>query len=425
MTAANPARRGVAGEIAASVRELTGIELPVALRGWDGSTAGPETGPVLSLNSPKALSRLVWSPGELGLAQAYVTGEIEVEGDLGQGLDLLRAARQPGARLLPRPAALVHALIRLRRLGALGRHPPAPESQARVRGRLHSRSRDRQVITHHYNLSNRFYQLILDDSMAYSCAYFREPDFTLEWAQEAKLDLVCHKLGLGKGSTLLDIGCGWGSLSLHAARRYGAEVTAVTISSEQHAFVSRRVEEQGLDGQVNVRLMDYRDTAGEFDAVSSIEMGEHVGQRAYPGFVAVIHDRLRPGGKALIQQMSRRGKHPGGGPFIESFIAPDMHMRPVGETVLLLEDGGLEVRDVQALREHYVRTVQAWIERFEANQTALAQLVPDEVLRVWRLYLTGGAMAFRDGRMGVDQILAVRPGAGNETKKETRWGSTG
>lgn len=412
----------IAEELAASVREFTGTGLPVRLEAWDGSIAGPAEGPGVRINSPRALTRLLWSPGELGLAQAYVTGEIEVEGDLETGLDRVWAtARRPGVRARPGPVAVARAVGRLRRSGVIGRRPPAPASQARVRGKLHSLARDRRAISHHYDLSNRFYELILDDSMAYSCAWYAEPDFTLEQAQAAKLDLVCRKLELAPGSTLLDIGCGWGSLSLHAAEHFGAEVTAVTISAEQRSFVARRVAERGLEDSVDVRLEDYRETTGQFDAVSSIEMGEHVGKAAYPGFVEILHDRVRPGGRVLIQQMSRRGKHPGGGPFIESFIAPDMHMRPVGETIGLLEAGGLEVRDVQALREHYVRTVHHWIERFEANRAALEQLVPDEVIRVWRLYLTGGAMAFRDGRMGVDQILSVRPGGEPNFSGVGRW----
>jgi cyclopropane-fatty-acyl-phospholipid synthase len=281
-----------------------------------------------------------------------------------------------------------------------------------VRGRLHSKARDRSVISHHYDLSNGFYAAVLDETMAYSSAYFSGgPTETLADAQRTKLSLVCTKLGLGPGMRLLDVGCGWGSLSLHAAEHFGAHVTGVTISKEQKAFIDDRIAARGLADRVEIRLADYREvTEVDFDAVASIEMGEHVGQGNYPTYVEVLRRSVKPGGRVLVQQMSRRGKHPGGGPFIEAFIAPDMHMRPVGETVALIEAGGLEVRDVHALREHYVRTVEAWIDRFEARQDDLCNLVPDEVLRVWRLYLVGGAMAFRGGRMGVDQILAVRPG---------------
>ena len=186
----------------------------------------------------------------------------------------------------------------------------------------------------------------------------------------------------------------------------------MTISAQQKAFVDRRVADRGLSSRVEIRLQDYREIPEtEFDAVGSLEMGEHVGERNYPAYAAALHRAVRPGGRVLVQQMSRRGRHPGGGPFIESFIAPHMHMRPVGETVAHLERGGLEVRDVQAMREHYVATVAGWLANFEAHLTELTELVGEEVVRVWRLYLVGGSMAFRDGRMGVDQILMERPDA--------------
>jgi cyclopropane-fatty-acyl-phospholipid synthase len=183
----------------------------------------------------------------------------------------------------------------------------------------------------------------------------------------------------------------------------------VTISKEQKAYIDERIVREGLQGRVDVRLQDYREVAdGPFDTVSSIEMGEHVGKRNYPVFLAQIERLLRPGGRMLIQQMSRTTK-PGGGPFIEAFIAPDMHMRPVGETIALIEEAGLEVRDVHALREHYVRTVDAWYATFESNWDRVVAMVGEEMARVWRLYLVGGALAFEEGRMGVDQVLAVKP----------------
>ena len=183
----------------------------------------------------------------------------------------------------------------------------------------------------------------------------------------------------------------------------------MTISAQQKAFIDKRIADRGLADRVDVRLQDYREVPDRgFDAVGSLEMGEHVGERNYPTYASVLHRAVRPGGRVLVQQMSRTGRHPGGGPFIESFIAPDMHMRPLGDTVALLERGGLEVRGVQALREHYVWTVAGWIENFEANVDRLTELVGEEVVRVWRLYLVGGSMAFRDGRMGVDQILMER-----------------
>jgi cyclopropane-fatty-acyl-phospholipid synthase len=278
---------------------------------------------------------------------------------------------------------------------------------------LHTFGRDREAIAHHYDLSNEFYGLVLDPRMAYSCAYFSDPGQSLEQAQVAKLDLVCRKLGLRPGDRLLDVGCGWGSLSIHAAQVYGARVSGITLSAEQAAFVRDRVRELGLTDLVTVHLMDYRELQGEsFDAVASLEMGEHVGERNYPVYAQTLHRMVRPGGRVLIQQMSRSTNHPGGGAFIEAYIAPDMQMRPVGETVAYLERAGLEVRDVHALREHYVRTVLAWYETFERRYAEAVAMVGEETARVWRLYLVGGALAFEEGRMGVDQILAVRPRVG-------------
>ena len=424
---------GVADRLAAAVRPFIGGDLPVRLQAWDGSVAGPAGAPLVVLRSPDALRRLLWHPGELGAAQAYVTGELDVpeqDGwDLGSALthafEVGAERGLSGVRLSPR--ALVDAVRTAAGLGALGRPPAPPASQAQVKGRLHSLARDRSSISHHYDLSNEFYSLVLEPQMAYSCGYHASPDVSLEEAQRAKLDLVCTKLGLEPGMRMLDVGCGWGSLSLHAAEHFGAQVTGVTISAEQKAFIDARIAERGLQDRVEIRLQDYREVPerDHFDAVGSLEMGEHVGARNYPTYVEVLRRSVRPGGRVLVQQMSRQGagggKHPGGGPFIESFIAPDMTMRPVGETVGLIEAGGLEVRDVHAMREHYVHTVAGWMANFEANLPRLRELVGEEVVRVWRLYLVGGALAFRDGRMGVDQVLAVRPGGPHTLPAVRAW----
>lgn len=394
--------------------------LPVRLTAWDGSVAGDPDGPRVRLNSPDALRRLLWHPGELGAAQAYVTGEIDLEDDIAAALTHVRSvaaerALSGGART----GALLGALRAAARLGIPGGPLPAPATQAKVRGGLHSLRRDRAAISHHYDLSNDFYALILDPTMAYSCAYFtrnvpgapRDPGYGIHQAQRDKLDLVCRKVGLGRpGMRLLDVGCGWGALAIHAAAEFDAQVVGVTISREQKAFIDKRVAELGLAHRVEIRLQDYREVSdGPFDAVTSLEMGEHVGERNYPRYAQVLRGNAKPGARVLVQQMSRSGRHPGGGPFIESFIAPDMTMRPVGETVALLEEAGLEVRDVHAMREHYVWTVDAWLERFEANWSEVVALVGLEMARVWRLYLVGGRLSFEQGRMGVDQILAVRP----------------
>jgi cyclopropane-fatty-acyl-phospholipid synthase len=414
---------GVATRLAEAVRPFVGGDLPVRLRAWDGSEAGPADAPLVVLNSVDALRRLVWRPGELGAAQAYVTGEIDVPGDLDEALThAFDVARERGlGGRLPTPAALLTGLRAAGDLGALGRPPAAPASQAKLRGRLHSRLRDQSAISFHYDLSNEFYALILEPQMAYSCGYHTSPDVSVEQAQFDKLSLVCRKLGLEPGMTLLDVGCGWGSMSLHAAEHFGATVTGITIAAEQKRFIDARIAERGLEGRVTIELCDYRDSFGEYDAVSSIEMGEHVGKGNYPTYASVLERSVRPGGRVLVQQMSRSGKWPGGGPFIESFIAPDMHMRPVGETVALFERAGLEVRDVHAMREHYVLTVAGWLDNFNAHRDRLVEMMGEEVVRVWELYLVGGSMAFRDGRMGVDQLLMVRPGDDHSLPLVRSW----
>lgn len=426
-------RTGAAHRLLPLAERILGARLPLRLRAWDGSIAGPEGAPVVVLRSRRALRRLIWQPDELGLAQAYITGDIDIEGDLADGLRTVwGAARERG----PRPPRLTladraGAVAAMLRLGAIGPRPPAPASQARLGGALHSKARDRAAISHHYDLSNDFYALLLDETMAYSCGYWTRdeseegPEYSPADAQRDKLDLICRKLGLEPGSTLLDIGCGWGSLTLYAAETYKARVTAVTLAAEQARYVREQVTARGLEELVEVRLSDYRDIeAGSYDAVSTVEMGEHVGDAEYPGFTATLHRMLRPGGRVLVQQMSRGAVAPGGGAFIESYIAPDMHMRPLGDTVSLLEGAGLEVRAVEAMREHYPRTIRAWHRTLEERWAEFRALVGEETARVWRLYLVGSALSFEENRMGVDQILAVRPtrrGSGDMPLTPRQW----
>lgn len=416
MTATRPARPGAAHRLAALAETALGGPLPVRLRAWDGSETGPAGTPVIVVRSRRGLRRLLWQPGELGLAQAYVTGELDVEGDLGEGLRTVWAAARERSLHAPRLtfADRAQAVGAAARLGVVGPPPAPPASQARLRGRLHTKARDRAAIHHHYDLSNDFYRLLLDETMAYSCGYWAsdEPQFTPADAQRAKLELICRKLGLTSGARLLDIGCGWGSLTLYAAERHKARVTAVTLAGEQAAYVRAQVRERGLDDLVDVVCQDYRDISGaDYDAVATVEMGEHVGDAEYPAFAAALHRLVRPAGRVLVQQMSRGATAPGGGAFIEAYIAPDMHMRPLGETVGLLEGAGLEVRSAESMREHYVRTVAAWHRTLEERWRDVVRLVGEETARVWRLYLVGGGLAFEEGRMGVDQILAVRPTA--------------
>jgi len=406
-----------APRLTALLAEVAGVAVPVRLRCWDGSETGPLDAPTLVISSRRALRRLLWQPDELGFAQAYVAGELDIDGDMTTAIQRFWTAvrdlglRKPDIGLRTR----VRAAATLARLGALGPRPAPPGEQARLSGLLHSKTRDRAAISHHYDLSNDFYRLLLDEHMAYSCAYFtRAPGsagYTLHDAQTDKLDLVCRKLGLQPGQRLLDVGCGWGSMILHAAEHYGVHATGVTISAEQRDFITKRVAERGVQDKVTVRLQDYREVSdGPYDAISTIEMGEHVGAKNYDAYTATLFRLLKPRGRLLLQQMSRTGA-PGGGAFIESYIAPDMTMVPLGTTANNIERAGFEIRDVHVLREHYVHTIRGWLDTFEQRFAEVTGLIGQRQSRVWRLYLVGSALAFEENRMGVDQFLAVKPDA--------------
>jgi cyclopropane-fatty-acyl-phospholipid synthase len=416
----------IASKLLSLAEETLGLKLPIRLRAWDGSEAGVPGAPVVVIRRKRALQHVIWKPGELGVARAYVQGDLDVEGDLGEGLramwDAVRDARlADGTAGRPRtgPRQVLRAAALAVRLGAIGRRPPAPAAESNLTGELHSKERDQAAISHHYDLSNDFYELILDPNMAYSSGFHATADMTLEEAQTAKLHLVCRKLGLRPGMRMVDIGSGWGSLTLFAAEHYGVHVTGVTLSVEQRDYVLAKAAERGLSDRVDVSLRHFRDLEasgvrdGEIDAIASIEMGEHVGDAEYVVFVDSIHRYLKPGGRALIQQMSRSndapGDSPGGGPFIETYIAPDMHMKPLAKTIGLIAASGLEIRDVQAMREHYPQTVAGWAAQLEDNWDVAVKLIGEENARVWRLYLVGGALAFEENRMGVDQILSVKP----------------
>ena len=371
-----------AGRLLSLAEDTVGISLPIRLRAWDGSEAGVEGAPVLVINDKKALRHIMWSPGELGVARAYVKGYLDIEGDLAEGLRAMwsavreaRAADPDAAKPRMRLRTIARAAALGLRTGSLGRRPEIPEAESQLTGDLHSRERDIAAISHHYDLSNDFYEVILDETMAYSSGFHVTPEMPLVDAQRAKLDLICRKLGLEPGMRMLDIGSGWGSLTLHAAEHYGVRVIGVTLSGEQRDYVMKRATERGLQDRVDVSLRHFRDlegagvTNGSVDAIASVEMGEHVGDEEYVVFTESIHRYLRPGGRVLIQQMSRSndqpGDNPGGGPFIETYIAPDMHMKPLAKTLGLVNAAGLEIRDVQAMREHYPQTVAAWSRNLE------------------------------------------------------------
>lgn len=406
-------REKAATRIERLVEDLFGVPLPVGITAWDGSEAGPAGTPRVVLRRRRALRHLLWKPGELGLARAFVSGDLEVRGDLAEGLrrcwSLAREARLGSLRIGPAQWRRVASVVI--GLGAVGPRPKPPRGESRLSGALHSRRRDQSAIAHHYDAGNEFYELLLDPRMAYSCGYWTSdaPDYSLADSQEDKLDLICRKLGLTSDMRLLDVGCGWGSLILYAAQRYGVRATGVTLSREQADHVQKRIDQLGLQSRVEVRRQDYREIDDHaFDAIASVEMGEHVGESNYPVYAATLNRLLRPGGRLVLQQMSRGGTAPGGGAFIESYIAPDMSMVPVGRTLDHLERAGLEVRDVEAMREHYARTVRVWARTLDARWDDAVRLAGVEQARVWRLYLAGGALAFEQNRMGVNQIVAVR-----------------
>ncbi|MEV6211112.1 cyclopropane-fatty-acyl-phospholipid synthase family protein [Kitasatospora sp. NPDC051914] len=411
----------IATELVDAVEALLGAGVPVRITAWDGSTAGPPGAPGIVLRNRRALRRLLWQPGELGLARAYVSGDLDVAPDtdlyevlsavgrFGERPDL----HHPGLRDAFGPAGR-RALHTALRAGAVGPQPAAPPEEVRTgRGRAHSRGRDRAAISHHYDVGNDFYRLVLGPTMVYSCAYWAPGAKSLEAAQEAKLDLICRKLGLRPGMRLLDVGCGWGSLLIHAARHYGVTAVGVSISTEQVDLARSRVAEAGLADRVEVRLQDYREISdGPFDAVSSIGMAEHVGAVQYLTYARGLYGLLAPGGRLLNHQISRRPDRPGEpyvpSPFIDRYVFPDGELAPVGSTVGLLEEAGFEVRDVESLREHYALTLREWVANLQAHWSAAAELAGRGRARVWRLYMAASAVAFEENRIGVNQVLAVR-----------------
>ena len=308
-----PEAGSVAAELGAVLLPLFGGTLPLRLRAWDGSSVGPEDAPTVVVKDPAALRRLVFAPGELGLAQAYVTGEIDVEGDLLDGFRRVwRAAREQGASPRLNPAAVTSGVRTAFRLGAVGLPPAPPRSQARLRGRLHSLRRDRDAIAHHYDLSNDFYALILDPHMAYSCAYFTsaDPGYTLEDAQRDKLDLVCRKLGLEPGDAASSTSAAAGARCPARGRAVRRPVVGVTIAAEQKAFIDARIAERGLEDRVEIRLQDYRDVSGSRSTRSPRSRWASTSAEELPRVRRAVHRLLRPGGRVLVQQMSRTAPDP-------------------------------------------------------------------------------------------------------------------
>ena len=425
-------------DVASFVASVFDNQLPFRVEAYDGSSAeptvaGPANEITLKILSRDALNRVLTRPGELGLARAYVAGDIDIDGDL----DALFFLSVPPMKQLLKVDNL-RALTSV--VGASALKPLAPPPiEARQRGSLHSRSRDKDAISHHYDVSNRFYEMVLGPSMTYSCAVFRSPEDTLETAQRRKVDLVARKLDLKPGMRLLDVGCGWGAMAIHAAKQYGASVVGVTLSTEQQRYASERAAQSGVSHLVEFRLQDFRDVKdGPFDAISSIGMSEHVGRKSLATYTQTLFDLLRPGGRFLNHAIGRpvsfdadpqpsrgseisrqmqialgmRGPSKIGSQFMERYVFPDGELHEVGMMVSMFQAHGFEVRHVESLREHYALTLRHWVDNLVKRFDEAVQEVGEQRARVWRLYMAGSAVGFERHHLEIHQVLMSRPESG-------------
>ncbi len=384
----------------------------VAFKAYDGSVAGPRDAVgVVEVRSPLAMRYVVGSPGDLGLARAYVTGALEVHGPL---FEVLLELDNAYAGNLRRDQKLTI----FKAAGGLAalRRPPLPAEELRgLNGRRHSRRRDAEAISHHYDVSNQFYSWLLGSSMAYTCACFPREDATLEQAQAEKFDLVARKLRLEPGMRLLDVGCGWGGMVIHAAREYGVQALGVTLSRNQADWAAKAIAEEGLSGVAEVRHLDYRDvTETGFDAVSSIGLTEHIGLANLPAYFTFLRSRLRDGGLLLNHCITRptsteRVRARG---FIDHYIFPDGELEAVGTIASAMQDNGIEIRHSENLREHYAMTLRDWSGNLERHWTESVQEVGLGRARVWRLYLAGSRLGFTTRRVELHQVLGVRAATG-------------
>lgn len=408
-------RRNEPGQgLAETFASLVGGDLPVAFRAYDGSFTGPSDAPAtVVIRSPDAVRRVLSSLGELGMSRAYVAGDIDFDGDI---YVVLTALHERLGDVFRRPQSWA-ALARLvRGTGGLRRAPEPPAEEVRLRGRRHSRSRDAAAIAHHYDVSGDFYRLLLGPTMTYSCAVWEDPSVGLDAAQEAKYDLICRKLGLAPGMRLLDVGCGWGGMAMHAARSYGVRAVGVTLSREQAELARRRVAEAGLADRVEIRLADYREVDdGPYDAISSIGMFEHVGADQLGRYFSRMHALLAPQGRLLNHGISRPvGVGPmGRNSFFQRYIFPDGELEEIGTVVSAVQHAGLEVRHVESLREHYALTLRAWVRNLEESYPEAVSLAGAGRARVWRLYLASSALGFEWGELEIHQTLAVRAASGS------------
>ncbi len=405
----------IADQLLPFIKKIFGGLPKVRIEFWDGSYIGDQAGKeCIRVTSPRVMRQLLWSPNELGLGRAYVTGDLAVEGDIFRLLELLDAQLPRYVRMTPKEIS--ELFVASLKIGAVGTKPKPPEEEFRPHRRgLHTERRDAKVIRHHYDVSNNFYRLILGETMTYSCARFTDNNVTLDQAQDSKYDMICAKLGFRErpGLRLLDIGCGWGSMVIYAAKRYKALAVGITLSEEQASYAKERVKRLGLEDRVEIRIQDYRSIANErFDAVSSIGMFEHVGSLRADEYFARIKSLLSPGGRLCNHAISKPGRSKlGDKTFANRYVFPDGELQDVGHVVLMMEKAGFEVRDVESLREHYKRTLRCWVNNLESNYDEAVRLVGEHRARIWRLYMAASANGFEHNHMSVHQVLGVVPTA--------------
>jgi cyclopropane-fatty-acyl-phospholipid synthase len=381
---------------------------PFTIEFWDGATV-PATnggGPTFHVRSPEAVAHALRAPGQLGLGRAYVTGTLDVD-DLDGVMKLLDGWRPPRLDT----AAKARLGVAAARACGITRPPSPPAAELRPRGEKHSTERDARAVRHHYDVSNDFFALFLDESMTYSCAIFSRGASTLEEAQETKLELVCTKLGLHPGQRVLDVGCGWGSFPIHAAKNHGVEVLGITLSEPQAELARRRISEAGLADRVEIAVRDYRKLRGErFDAVASIGMVEHVGDQRIDEYTRALASVLTPGGRLLNHGIARlRHTDPAPGAFSERYVFPDGEPLHLSRIQLALERAGFETLHTEGFREDYAETLRHWARRFDEHLDEATRLGGPERTRVWRLYLRAARNGFESGRISVYQVLCRRP----------------
>ncbi|WP_116050606.1 class I SAM-dependent methyltransferase [Amycolatopsis palatopharyngis] len=413
--------------LARAFDQLLPGDVPLRIDMYDGSSAGsPDAQHGMALNSPAAVSYLLSAPGELGLARAYVSGHLTITGNLYTVLrTLIPLLDTFGWRDAVR-------LLRELAPGHLHRFtPPEEELVGRIRrgwfGLRHSKGRDSVAISRHYDVSNRFYEMVLGPSMAYTCACFPEEGATLEHAQWHKFDLVCRKLGLEPGMRLLDVGCGWGGMAMHAAEHYGVQALGVTLSRQQANWAQKAVVARGLADRVEVRHLDYRDvTETGFDAVSSIGLTEHIGARGLSAYFRFLSSRLRDGGRLLnhcITRPTSTAPHRVG-PFFDRYVFPDGELEGIGEITSVMQGNGFEIRHDENLREHYARTLAGWCDNLDANWEDAAAEAGVGRVRVWALYMAASRLAFERHQLELHQTLGVRASADGSSGMPLRpdWG---